>query len=158
LTLALAIPGAGTADDWVRDEAGRCEREWTPGSLARGPAAVANGLMLPFRSLAGSFTDGVSGALLSPLALAVGTAEGIVWIFQGFADTLTGGSLGIAPHGATTLRLRPVLQLPPGERDLDEYREDRCQPGAFAEEARPLSLEAQTPAAGGQEAVSGPSR
>ena len=42
--------------------------------------------------------------------------------------TLTGGSLGIAPHGATTLRLRPVLQVPPGERDLDEYREDRCQP------------------------------
>ena len=68
LTLALAIPGAGMADDWVRDEAGRCEREWTPGSLARGPAAVASGLMLPFRSLAGSFTDGVSGALLSPLA------------------------------------------------------------------------------------------
>ena len=54
LTLALAIPGAGMADNWVRDAAGRCEREWTPGSLARGPTAVANGLMLPFRSLAGS--------------------------------------------------------------------------------------------------------
>jgi hypothetical protein len=135
LTLALAVPGAVLADDWVRDEAGRCERQWTPGSLARGPTAVVSGLMLPFRSLAGSFSDGVPGALLSPLALAVGTAEGIVWIFQGFADALTGGSLGIAPHGATTLRLRPVLQLPSGERDLDEYREDRCQPGASAEEA-----------------------
>jgi hypothetical protein len=128
LTLALATPLAAIADDWVRDEAGRCQREWTPGSLARGPAAAANGLMLPLRSLAGSFTDGVSGALLSPLGLAVGTAEGIVWIFQGVAETLTGGSLGLAPHGATTLQLRPVLQLPPGKRDLDEYREDRCQP------------------------------
>jgi len=135
LTLALAIPGAGMADDWVLDEAGRCEREWTPGSLARGPAAVANGLLLPFRSLAGSFTDGVSGALLSPLALAVGTAEGIVWIFQGCADTLTGGSLGIAPYGATTFQLHPVQQLPLRERNLDEYREDLCQPRAAAEEA-----------------------
>ena len=148
LTLALAIPGAGMADDWVRDETGRCEREWTPGSLARGPAAVVSGLMLPFRSLAGSFTDGVSGALLSPLGLAVGTAEGIVWIFQGLADTLTGGSLGIAPHGATTLQLRPVLQIPPGERDLDEYREDRCQP-ADPPSRRPLPLEEQSPVAGG---------
>jgi len=126
--LALATPAAATADAWVRDEAGRCEREWTPGSLARGPAAVANGLMLPFRSLAGSFGAGLSGALLSPLSLAVGMAEGIVWIAQGFADALTGGSLGIAPSGATTLQLRPVRQIPPGERDLDEYREDRCQP------------------------------
>jgi hypothetical protein len=128
LSLTLAVPGAVLADDWVRDEAGRCQREWTPGSLARGPTAVVSGLLLPFRSLAGSFSDGVSGALLSPLGLAVGTAEGIVWIFQGCAETLTGGSLGLAPHGATTLQLRPVLQVPPGERDLDEYREDRCPP------------------------------
>jgi len=126
--LALAMPVAAIADDWVRDEAGRCEREWTPGSLARGPAAVANGLVLPFRSLAGSFTDGLPGVLLSPLSLAVGMAEGIVWIFQGVAETFTGGSLGLAPHGATTLQLRPVQQLPLGKRDLDEYREDRCQP------------------------------
>jgi hypothetical protein len=116
------------ADDWVRDEAGRCEREWTPGSLARGPAAVANGLLLPFRSFAGGFTDGVPGALLSPLALLAGGAEGIVWIFQGCAETLMGGRFGLTPHGTATLQLRPVLQLPPGERDLDEYREDRCQP------------------------------
>lgn len=66
LTLALATPVAAIADDWVRDETGRCRREWTPSSLARGPAAVVNGLVLPFRSLAGSFTDGVWGALLSP--------------------------------------------------------------------------------------------
>ena len=126
--MSLAIAGAGMADAWVRDAVGRCEREWTAKSLARGPAAAANGLVLPFRSLAGSYTDGDSGALLSPLALLVGTAEGIVWIFQGCAETLTGGSLGLAPHGVATLRLRPVLQLPPGERDLDEYREDRCPP------------------------------
>ena len=50
--------------------------------------------MLPFRSFAGGFTHGVSGALLSPLALIVGAAEGIVWTFQGIAETLTGG---IAP-------------------------------------------------------------
>jgi hypothetical protein len=135
LSLSLVIPGAVLADDWVRDEAGRCQREWTPSSLARGPTAVVSGLLLPFRSLAGSFTDGVAGALLSPLGLLVGTAEGIVWIFQGCAETLTGGSLGIAPHGATTLQLRPVLQVPPGERDLDEYREDRCQPADSAEQA-----------------------
>jgi hypothetical protein len=126
--LFLAAPGAVLADDWVRDEAGRCQREWTPSSLARGPTAVVSGLLLPFRSLAGSFTGGIPGALLSPLGLAVGTAEGIVWIFQGCAETLTGGSLGLAPHGATTLQLRPVLQVPPGDRNLDEYREDRCQP------------------------------
>ena len=131
LALALALPLAAIADDWVRDEAGRCERKWTPGSLASGPAAVANGLMLPVRSLAGSFTDGLSGVLMSPLALAVGTAEGIVWIFQGCADTITGGSLGLAPPGASTLQLRPLQQLPPRARDLgdlDDYREDRCHP------------------------------
>jgi hypothetical protein len=126
--LALALPGAGSADEWVRDEEGRCEREWTPVSLTRGPAAVANGLMLPFRSFAGSFTDGVPGALASPLSLAVGAAEGIVWIFQGVADTVTGGSLAFAPNGATTLQLRPVLQVPFDDRDLHEYREDLCQP------------------------------
>jgi hypothetical protein len=124
---AALVPEAAQADNWTRDADGHCQREWTARSLARGPIAVGNGVLLPFRSLAGGFTAGWVGAVLSPVGLMVGLGEGILWIVQGAADLATGGVAPFAPEGAADrLHFSPVVQFPMGRRSLDEYRVDGC--------------------------------
>ena len=114
---------AGAVDLWVGDGSGQCVKSWSPASLVRGPRAMLGALLLPFRSLAGGFTGGVAAAVLSPFSLVVGLAEAGSWFIAGALDTATAGSLGLAPTGATQLTLRPLKQLPPGDRHLEEYAE-----------------------------------
>jgi len=65
--------------------------------------------------------------VLSPLGLAVGLGEGILWAVQGAFDLVSGGIVPVAPEGAADrLHLSPVTQFPLGVRSLDEYRVDGC--------------------------------
>ncbi|MFQ5697027.1 MAG: hypothetical protein ACE5IL_01930 [Myxococcota bacterium] len=120
LALAAALlalsPGPASADAWRRDASGICERTWTAGSLLRGPTAIANGIVLPLRSLVGSLLGGPAALATSPIGMAIGTGEGIAWVLVGSLETVTGGTLGVTPETATKLRLSPVLQLPFGAR------------------------------------------
>jgi hypothetical protein len=131
LTAALAtlllVPAPARAGRWLREADGTCRYEWTPRSLARGPIAMGNGVLMPFRSLAGSASNGWLAGLLLPLGLMVGLAEGIAWTTVGAVETVSGGALALAPEGAADrLHFSPVLQFPLGRRSLDEYRADGC--------------------------------
>lgn len=114
--LWMLLPPAAFADAWARDASGICERSWTLGSLLRGPTAMVNGLALPLRSLAGSLIGGPVAAATSPVGLAIGIGEGIGWVLVGSLETVTGGTLGVAPEVATSLHVSPVLQFPFGAR------------------------------------------
>lgn len=129
LLLALSLsPSAAGADEWVVDDTGQCVRNWTPRSLARGPIAMTNGILLPFRSLAGGFTDGVVGAVMSPIGFFVGLGEGVIWLTTGVFELLSGGAVGLAPEGVVTdVLFAPVPQFPLGARDLEEYRVELCE-------------------------------
>jgi hypothetical protein len=125
---ALLLAPAASADRWVRDAEGRCQREWTRASLARGPIAMLNGVLLPFRSLAGAFSAGGRAALFAPASLILGFAEGVSWLVGGTLETLSGGAFGIPPAGAAArLDVSPVVQLPASQRSLEVYRVDLCE-------------------------------
>jgi len=129
LAACVLAPGSAGADRWVSEGEGVCRREWTAGSMLRGPAAVGNGVLMPFRSLAGSVTGGWVAAALLPFGAMVGLAEGIAWTVVGTVEMLTGGAFALAPEGASDgLHLAPVVQFPFSRRSLDEYRADGCPP------------------------------
>jgi hypothetical protein len=135
LTLAIAtlllLPAPARAERWLRDADGVCRRQWTPRSLARGPLAMGNGVLMPFRSLAGAASGGWLAALLLPLGVMTGLAEGIAWTSVGAVETLSGGAFALAPEGAADrLHFSPVVQFPLGRRSLDEYRADGCGSGS----------------------------
>ena len=143
LALLLAIRGGAASAAWVVNEQNECVRTWTPASLARGPAAMLNAPLLPFRSAAGGFlvarNDQSPGLqrkiLLAPLLTLGGGAMGLVesgiWLGAGLADTATGGYFEVAPEHATELSLapeRPSLGSDsPGVRR--EVVKDRCGRG-----------------------------
>ena len=120
LVCVLVARAASAA--WVRNDAGECVREWTPASLARGPAAIVNAPLLPFRSAAGGALLAGSDRtpnpswphriLLPPLLTIVGGGMGLVeagiWLGTGLADTITGGWFEIAPDEATHLAITPI--------------------------------------------------
>src|SRR5437762_6638511 len=101
--LMVVLWASGALAAWVVNETGECVRTWTPASLARGPAAMLNAPLLPFRSAAGGFLvardDRQQGLqrkiLLAPLLTLGGGAMGLVesgiWLGAGLADTATGG-------------------------------------------------------------------
>jgi hypothetical protein len=137
----IAAWASGASAAWVVDEQGQCVRTWTPASLGRGPAAVANAPLVPFRSIAGGVQvarDGWGGnaqrrvllpALLVAGGAVMGTFEAVVWAVTGVADTLTGGYLEIAPEEATRLSVEPLTPLfvPGARRDSHEAEhQDRC--------------------------------
>ena len=127
LAASILAPGSARADRWVREAEGRCRWEWTPRSMLRGPTAMGNGVLMPFRSLAGSVTGGWVAAALLPLSVMVGLAEGITWTVAGAFEMLSGGAFALAPEGASDgLHIAPVVQFPLGRRSLDEYRVDGC--------------------------------
>jgi hypothetical protein len=123
LLLLLVLHPVAAHADWVVNDRGDCVRAWTPSSLARGPAAIANAPLLPFRSAVGgaqvASEDRSPGLgrkiILIPLLTAGGAVMGIlesaIWLTTGLADTLTGGYFEIAPDEATQLSLAP--QRPP---------------------------------------------
>jgi hypothetical protein len=93
---------------------------WTSASLLRGPTAIVNAPLVPFRSAVGgahvALDDPVPGTkrkiMLVPLLTLGGGAMGLVdagvWLLGGLADTLTGGYFAIAPEPATHLSLEPM--------------------------------------------------
>ena len=93
---------------------------WTPASLLRGPTAIANAPLVPFRTAAGgtrvALDDPVEGTkrkvLLVPLLAVAGGGMGLVdagvWLVAGLADTVTGGWFALAPEQATHLSVEPI--------------------------------------------------
>jgi hypothetical protein len=120
LVLLIAAGPTTTLGAWVVNERGACVRSWTPASLARGPAAMLNAPLLPFRSAAGGVvlarddrSPGVRGKILLPPMLAVaggamGLVESGIWLGAGLVDTATGGYFEVAPEEATHLDIRPI--------------------------------------------------
>jgi hypothetical protein len=139
LYAAAAAHGA-----WVVNEEGECVREWTPASLGRGPAAMLNAPLLPFRSAAGGVQlaasdrtpkPGLPRRILLPPLLAVagggmGLVESGIWLGTGLVDTLSGGYLEVAPDEATHLGVGPVT---PAFTDARPKAEPRCAPSPRAD-------------------------
>ena len=119
LAVMLLVP-AIAHPAWVVDERGQCVQAWTPASLARGPTAIANAPLLPFRTAVGGAqvasedrSPGLRPKILLPPLLAVGGAgmgvlDAVVWVATGLADTVTGGSFALAPEEATHFGVGPV--------------------------------------------------
>ena len=134
--LCVLVARAASAA-WVTNEAGECVREWAPASLARGPAAIVNAPLLPFRSAVGGALLAGSDRtpnpswphriLLPPLLTIVGGGMGLVeagiWLGTGLADTITGGWFEIAPDEATHLAITPIA---PAFSDTRPARAPRC--------------------------------
>ena len=136
LSAAIVLLCSATAAfaAWEVNERGDCVQTWTAGSLLRGPTAILNAPLLPFRSAAGGVvvarddrSPGTRGKILLPPLLAVagggmGLVESIIWIGTGLADTLTGGYFALAPEEATELAVtpvRPALIAEPRRPDVD---------------------------------------
>src|SRR5437899_12821018 len=109
--LVLSVHSSGARAAWRVDERGECVREWTPASLARGPAAMLNAPLLPVRTAVGGVlvargdptpNPGLARKVILPPALAVvgggmGLVESIIWLGTGLVDTVTGGWFEVAP-------------------------------------------------------------
>ena len=125
---------------WEVNERGECVETWSATSLGRGPAAMLNAPLLPFRSAAGGVqlaredrSPGMRRAVLMPpfLGLAgggMGLVESLIWFGTGLADTVTGGYFALAPEEATQLSVAPVTPLfSEGRRSgADGAGRDRC--------------------------------
>ena len=125
VALLLTLGGGMASAAWVVNEHGDCERAWSGDSLLRGPTAIVNAPLVPFRSAVGGAllagedpaAGGVQRAvILGPAltvgGLAMGMVEAGIWLVGGLADTLTGGYFAIAPEEATYLEvtaLRPLF-------------------------------------------------
>jgi hypothetical protein len=116
--LFLSGPARGA---WVVDSAGGCVEQWAPSDMARGPKAVLNGPLLPFRQMAGGaeyawnteewwpWQIAAMGPGVTLFSGAAGLLEGTWWITTGLADTVTGGYFQAAPEQATELSLSPQV-------------------------------------------------
>ena len=143
VVVLIVVLAAHANAAWVVNERNECVRAWDASSLGRGPVAMLNAPLLPFRSAAGGFLtardDRQPGLrrkiLLAPLLTLGGGAMGLVesgiWLGTGLADTVTGGWFAVAPEEATELSLAPArLSLgsdAPGVRR--EATKDRCGRG-----------------------------
>ena len=120
MTALVARVGVARAA-WTVDAAGVCVEQWAPSDMLRGPTAVLNGPILPFRQLAGGaeyawnvdewwpWQIAVLGPAVTLFSGAAGTLEGLWWVTSGLADTLTGGALTLAPEEATELSIEPEV-------------------------------------------------
>jgi len=116
----VLLQASRTLAAWVVDDRGDCVRQWTSESLLRGPTAVLNAPLVPFRSAVGGVQmardDHAPGTerkiLLPPLLAVAGGATGLVesgvWLGAGLADTLTGGYFELTSDGAARLSAAPT--------------------------------------------------
>jgi hypothetical protein len=132
--LLLAGGGARAATD-------ECDEGWTAASLLRGPTAMLNAPLVPFRSAAGGVQAAAQGTehsvrgniILAPVVVFGGAATGLVemaiWLGTGLADTLTGGVFRIAPEEATQLSAAPMQPAftPESRRPKVVASADRCR-------------------------------
>lgn len=139
LTAAL-IARASIADGaWIVDANGACVEHWAASDLARGPTAIVNAPLLPFRAMAGGaryawnqeewwpWQIGILGPAVTAICTAAGTLESVWWIGTGLADTLSGGYFGIAPERATQLSVQPELPRIIGDAEpTPTPTTDRC--------------------------------
>ncbi len=91
--------------------------------LLRGPTAMLNAPLVPFRSAVGgarlALDDPVAETkrkvILVPALTAGGAIMGLVeagvWLVGGLADTVTGGYFALAPEEATHLSVAPLTPL-----------------------------------------------
>jgi hypothetical protein len=115
---ALAAPARAA---WVVDSAGGCVEQWGPSDMGRGPKAIVNGPILPFRQMAGGAVYAwnteewwpwqIAGMLpgVTLFSGAAGLLEGTWWMTTGIADTVTGGYFQVAPEEATELSIEPQV-------------------------------------------------
>jgi len=136
---ALLLQPRVSAAVWRLNAAGECVREWTPASLLRGPTAIVNAPLLPFRTAAGGVetaledptpNPGVVRRVALPPLLAVvgggiGLVDAVVWIATGLADTFTGGWFELVPDEATELGIAPV-RPPLGDTRAAPKPKPRC--------------------------------
>jgi hypothetical protein len=124
LLLAVGMTRTVAASTWQVDQYGNCSRVWEPSDMARGPKAIINTPLEPFRALAGGcqmipeFWKAAavpSGVITVPTMIlfstAMGAIEAPIWAIGGIFDTLTGGYFEIAPDRATDLSVMPIVPL-----------------------------------------------
>jgi hypothetical protein len=121
LLLALLAIAAPARAAWVVDAAGGCVERWAASDMLRGPKAIVNAPLLPFRQMAGGAQYAwnteewwpwqivAMGPGVTLFSGAAGLLEGTWWITTGVADTLTGGYFQAAPEQATQLSVRPQV-------------------------------------------------
>jgi hypothetical protein len=146
--MAVVLRANPALGAWVVNEQGECVHAWTPGSLLRGPTAMLNAPLLPFRSVAGggllAYEDqspGLQAKILLPPTLvvaggAMGLVESIIWFGTGASDTVTAGYFEVAPDEATRLAIGPV-RPPFGGAARSPAREWADQCGRRVEAAAP---------------------
>jgi hypothetical protein len=138
LALALWAPAHRAHGAWVVDADGACVERWTSADLLRGPTAIVNAPLLPFRSLAGGaeyawnteewwpYQIAVLGPAVTLVAAGFGTVESLWWVTTGLADTLTGGAFELAPEKATQLSIAPDVPSVIADRPEPPPTTDRC--------------------------------
>jgi hypothetical protein len=139
IAAALLARASVVGGAWMVGADGTCVEHWAPSDLLRGPAAIADGPLLPVRTLAGGaqyawntpewwpWQIGVLGPAVTLVSGAGGMVEGLWWVGTGVADTLTGGYFAIAPERATQLSLRPeVSRVIADAGPTTTPTEDRC--------------------------------
>jgi hypothetical protein len=122
VVLATVLAPTGLAyGEWAVDANGACVDQWTPRDTLRGPTAIVNAPLLPFRQWAGGaeyawnkpdwtpWNRATLGTAAAGASGIFGVVEGLWWITTGVADTLTGGYFALAPERATELSIEPEL-------------------------------------------------
>jgi hypothetical protein len=119
LAAALMAPAGVACAAWTVDASGACVEQWVARDVLRGPTAIVNAPLLPFRQLAGGAEYAWNREEWSPWQIAVlgsaatgasgawGVIESVWWTATGLADTLTGGYFALAPEEATQLSIHP---------------------------------------------------
>lgn len=122
LVLAVAFPRHAAAT-WTPDGRGACAYHLDGASLLRGPTAILNAPLVPFRAVAGGVTyarehqtNRMPGIVLLPPTLvvtagAMGVAQMLIWVGTGLFDTVTAGYFEAAPPEATRLAVDPLPPL-----------------------------------------------
>ena len=124
VVLATLIAPAGLAyGEWVVDANGDCVDKWTSRDVLRGPTAIVNAPLLPFRQMAGGaeyawnrpewtpWNRATLGTAATGVSGAFGIVEGLWWIATGVPDTLTGGYFSLAPERATEISIEPEVSV-----------------------------------------------
>ncbi|MGH7787979.1 MAG: hypothetical protein ACRERC_13995 [Candidatus Binatia bacterium] len=121
LAAALMAPAGGAHGAWTVNAEGACVDQWTARDVLRGPTAIVNAPLLPFRQIAGGaeyawnregwtpWNKATLGTAATGVSGAAGMVEGIWWIATGVTDTVTGGVFHLAPEEATELSVAPDL-------------------------------------------------
>ena len=121
LAAALLAPVGIANGTWTVDANGACVDQWTSRDVLRGPTAIVNAPLLPFRQLAGggdyawnnaqwsAWNKATLGTAATGVSGAMGAVEGLWWVATGLGDTVTGGYFALAPEKATELSIAPDL-------------------------------------------------